>query len=273
MSEQVARESRGRVQLEYGAPRRLDVAGWVFAVGLLVLAEGAVRLFDLSDSVAAPSDTAGALVEAIANGSLSGEVATTLGTYAEGLLLAIAVGVPLGIAIGSSPTLEDASSIVVEFLRPIPAVALVPLAIFWFGSGTPAIRFLVAYAAVWPILVHTVYGVRGVDRMLHDVAATSGVIGTARLTRVSLPAALPAIVTGIRVSAALGLVVCVTAEYFVGSEGIGDYLNEHRVAYRLPELYAAAALTGIVGLAIDTLLRRGERRLVFWAGEERVRRQ
>jgi len=253
--------------------RRLNVAGWVFALGLLVLAEGAVRLFDLSDSVAAPSAAAGALVEATADGSLSGEAATTLGTYAQGLVLAIAIGLALGVAIGSSRTLEDASSILVEFLRPIPAVALVPLAIFWFGSGPPTTRFLVAYAAAWPILVHTAYGVRGVDRMLYDVAATSGVEGAARVVRVLLPAALPSIVTGIRISAALGLVVCVTAEYFVGSQGIGDYLNDQRVAYRLPELYAAAILTGLLGLVIDALLRNGERRVVFWAGEEQARRR
>ena len=261
------------MQLDYGPLGRLNVAGWVFALGLLVLAEGAVRLFDLSDSVAAPSDAARALVEAMADGSLSGEVATTLGSYVEGLALAVAAGVALGVAIGSWRVLEDASSIVVEFLRPIPAVALVPLAIFWFGAGTPTIRFLVAYAAVWPILVHTIHGVRGVDRMLYDVAATSGVEGAARVIRVSLPAALPSIVTGIRISAALGLVVCVTAEYFVGSQGVGDYLNDQRMAHMLPELYAAAALTGLIGVAIATLLGEGERRIVFWVGEERARRQ
>jgi len=246
------------------------VAGWLFALVLLVLAEGAVRLLDLSTSVAAPSDAARALVEGMADGTLSGEIATTLGTYVQGLVLAIAVGVPLGVAIGSFRAIEDASSVVVEVLRPIPAVALIPLAIFWFGLGTPTIRFLVAYAAVWPILVHTVYGVRGVDRMLYDVAAASGVTGVARIVRVSVPAALPGIVTGIRISSALALVVCVTAEYFVGTQGIGDYMQAHGLAYRLPELYAAAALTGLLGLAIDAAVRSGERRVLFWAGEERA---
>jgi len=246
------------------------VAGWLFALVLLVLAEGAVRLLDLSTSVAAPSDAARALVEGMADGTLSGEIATTLGPYVQGLVLAIAVGVPLGVAIGSFRAIEDASSVVVEVLRPIPAVALIPLAIFWFGLGTPTIRFLVAYAAVWPILVHTVYGVRGVDRMLYDVAAASGVTGAARIVRVSVPAALPGIVTGIRISSALALVVCVTAEYFVGTQGIGDYMQAHGSAYRLPELYAAAALTGLLGLAIDAALRSGERRVLFWAGEERA---
>ena len=243
----------------------------LFGLAVLGLAEAGVRSFDLGDSVAAPSAAARALVSDLADGALSGEIATTLATYWQGLALAVAFGVPLGVALGSHRLVEDGASVVVEFLRPIPAVALLPVAIFWFGTGVPTVRFLVAYAAVWPILVHTVHGVRGVDRMLYDVAATSGVGGAARIVRVSLPAALPSIVTGIRISASLGLVVCVTAEYFVASQGVGEYLYEHGIAHRLPELYAAAALTGLLGLAIDWVLRLGARRAVFWVGEERLR--
>jgi len=259
--------------LREGLLRWTNVAGWLFALAVLGLAEAGVRLFDLFDSVAAPSEAAGALVDGMLDGTLSGELVTTLETYVQGLALAVGIGVLLGVAIGSSRTIEDATSVVVEFLRPIPAVSLIPLAIFWFGLGTPTLRFLVAYAAVWPILVHTSYGVRGVDRMLYDVAATSGVTGAARIIRVSVPAALPSIVTGIRISAALALVVCVTAEYFVGTQGIGHYMQDHGAAYRLPELYAAAALTGLLGLAIDVALRSSERRVLFWVGEERARRR
>ena len=270
MAERVARDSRPSVVGEHGLLRRANVTGLLFALGLLLIAEACVRLLDLSDSVAAPGDAAGALVQGLADGTLSGEVGTTLATYVEGLALAVGLGVPLGIAIGSSRTVESASTFVVEFLRPIPAVALIPLAIFWFGLGAPMLRFLVAYAAVWPILVHTVHGVRGVDRLLYDVSATSGVTGAARIARVSVPAALPSIATGIRISAALALVVCVTAEYFVGTEGIGRYMQDHGAAYRLPELYAAAALTGLLGLAVDVALRSGERRVLHWVGEERT---
>ena len=270
MSERTARDSRSGVLTEHGLLRRVNLAGLLFGVAVLALAELSVRLFGLSSSVAAPSSAARALVDGIADGTLSGVVATTLATYVQGLALAVVVGVALGVAIGAHRTIEDGTSFVVEFLRPIPAVALLPLAIFWFGTGTATIRFLVAYAAVWPVLVHTVYGIRGVDRLLYDVAATSGVTGAARIVRVSMPAALPSIVTGIRMSSALALVVCVTAEYFVGGQGVGDYLYDHQVAYRLDELYAAAALTGLLGVAVDALLRGGARRVVFWSGEAQV---
>jgi NitT/TauT family transport system permease protein len=245
----------------------------LFAAAVLVLAEAAVRLFDLSDSVAAPSDAAGALVHGLWDGTLSSEIVTTLEVYVQGLALALAIGVGLGIAIGLSRTIDAGSSVVVEFLRPIPAVALIPLAILWFGLGTPMLRFVVAYAAVWPILVHTVYGIRGVDRMLYDVAATSGVTGVARVARVSVPAALPGIATGIRVSAAIALVVCVTAEFFFGTRGIGAYMQAQQAAYRIPDLYAAVLLAGLIGLAIDAALRSTQRWALFWVGEERARRR
>jgi ABC-type nitrate/sulfonate/bicarbonate transport system permease component len=109
--------------------------------------------------------------------------------------------------------------------------------------------------------------------MLNDVAATLGVTGVARIVRVSVPAALPSIVTGIRISAALALVVCVTGEYFVGTAGVGKSMQDYGVAYRLPELYAAAALTGLLGLAIDAVLRSAGRRVVFWVGDEQARRR
>lgn len=273
MSEHLGRDGRRDVLRADRQLRRVNVSGWLFAVGVLVLAEAAVRRFELVDSIPAPSAAAAALVDGLWGGALSSEVGTTLATYVQGLAIAVALGVLLGVAIGSSRTVDNATSVVVEFLRPIPAVALIPLAVFWFGLGVPMLRFLVAYAAVWPILVHTVYGVRGVDRTLYDVAATSGVTGAARVVRVTVPAALPSIVTAIRVSAALALVVCVTAEYFVGTEGIGHAMQAYGAAYRLPELYAAAALTGLLGLAVNALLRTGERRVVFWAGDERARQR
>ena len=193
--------------------KRLNFAGWLFVVLVAVLAEAVVRLFDLHDSVAAPSAALRALVDGLSSGALSGPLGTTLEAYAVGLALAAVGGVALGVIIGSSRTLLDASSVLLEFLRPIPAVALIPVAILFFGLDTPMRRFVVAYAAVWPILIHTIYGVRGSDRLLEDVARTSGVTGVGRLVRVTVPAALPSIATGIRLSASIALVVCVTAEF------------------------------------------------------------
>jgi ABC-type nitrate/sulfonate/bicarbonate transport system permease component len=249
--------------------KRVNVAGWLFVVLVTLLVEAGVRAFDYDTSVATPSSTLEALWDELWSGSLSGRLRDTLSAYFAGLALAIVIGVAAGLLIGSSRTLLDGTSVVIEFLRPIPGVALIPLAILSFGPGVPAIRFVVAYAAAWPILINTLYGVRGVDRMLHDVARTSCVGRTGRLFRVTLPAALPSIAIGIRVSAAIALLVCVTAEFVVGLSGVGSYMERQQIANQLPELYAAVVLVGLVGYLVNVGLRVLERRTLFWAGEER----
>jgi ABC-type nitrate/sulfonate/bicarbonate transport system permease component len=257
--------ARGRRAL-----RRANVAGWSLLVVFAVLVEAGVRLFDLHDGVAAPSAAFRALLEETSSGVLPGEIGQTLAAYVQGLGLAVVGGVTLGVCIGSSRRLLDATSVVVEFLRPIPAVALIPLATLSFGLDTPMRRFLVAFGALWPILVNTIYGVRGADRRLDDVARTSGVTGIARLVRVTLPAALPSIATGVRVSASLGLLICVTAEFVTRTGGLGAYMQEQQNAFRLPEMYAAVVVVGLLGYLVNVGLRSAERRVVFWAGEERT---
>lgn len=257
-----------------GRPRRglmrANASGWLFIVLIALLVEAGVRLFDLHDSVAAPSAALRAFIEEISSGALTNEIGTTLESYAQGITLAIVGGVALGIVIGSSPTLLDASSVVIEFLRPIPAVALIPVATLAFGLGAPMHRFVIAYAAVWPILINTLYGVRGTDRILHDVARTSGASRLGRLFRVTLPAALPSIATGIRVSASIALLVGVTTEFVTRTGGVGSYMHQQQDAFRIPEMYAAVALVAAFGYLINVALRAAERRVVFWVGEERM---
>ena len=247
--------------------RRANLPGWLFVVLVTTVAEAGVRLFELQDSVAAPSAALRALGDGLWSGTLTGEIATTLESYLEGLAVATVVGVALGLAIGSWRTLLDALSVVIEFLRPIPAVALIPVAILFFGLGMPMRRFVVAYAAVWPILIGTLYGALGTDRVLHDVARTSGATRLGTVVRVTLPASLPSIATGIRVSAAVALQVAITAEFFIGTDGIGAYMKHEQLSFHLPQLYAAILLTGALGYAINRALRTTERRVVFWVGE------
>jgi NitT/TauT family transport system permease protein len=249
---------------------RVNVAGWSFVVVAAVALELVVRTFDLEDTIAAPSSTLRAFGHGLASGALLGEIATTLDACLQGLAIAIVLGVVGGVIIGSSRTLLDASSVVIEFLRPIPAVALLPLAIFLFGFDMSMRRFVIAFAALWPILVNTIYGVRGVDPFLHDVARTCGVGRIGRLTRVTVPAALPSIATGIRVSASIALLVCVTAEFVVGGEGgLGAYMHDQWSGLHIPEMYSAVVAVALLGFAISAGLRAAERRTLFWSGEKR----
>jgi NitT/TauT family transport system permease protein len=250
--------------------KRPNVVGWVVVFAIAASVEVLVRLFELGDSVAAPTATARALVTELRTGDLAGEIAATVDSYAQGLAIAVVVGVVAGVLIGSFRVLLDASFVLIEFLRPIPAVALIPLAVLFFGFGAPMRRWIVAYAALWPILLNTLYGARGVDHVLHDVARTSGVGAVGRLVRVTLPASLPSIATGVRISASIALLVAVTAESFSGTDGVGAYMQSQGNAFQIPELYAAVVLVGFFGYVVNAALRAAECRLVFWAGEERV---
>jgi ABC-type nitrate/sulfonate/bicarbonate transport system permease component len=265
--------SAGVIRKASVSASRVNVAGWLFVLLVVALAEAVVRLFALYDTVPAPSATLRALATELSSGTLSDGIGTTLTSCAEGLALAIVGGVVLGVAIGSSRTLREASAVLIEFLRPIPAVTLIPLAIMVFGLGIPMRRFVIAYAALWPILINTLYGVRASDGILHDVARTSRVTGARRLARVTLPSALPNIATGIRVSTSIALLVGVTAEFVTGTDGIGAYMMQQQAAYRLPQMYAAILLTALLGYAFDLLLRSAERRFVFWSAEERLARR
>lgn len=251
------------------AAERVNVSGWLVVVLVALSAEIAIPRMDLEDTVATPRQAASTLVSELRAGSLRAEIGATLSAYLQGLAIAIVIGVAAGVAIGSSRALLETSSGVIEFLRPIPAVALIPLATYALGLDTEMRRFLIAYAAVWPILFNTLYGVRGVDRMLYDVARTSGVTRLGTLVRVTLPAALPSIATGIRVSASLALLVCVTVEYVTRTAGVGAYMHEQYGAIQYNEVYAAVLLTALIGYAVNVLLRSTERRALFWVGEGR----
>lgn len=249
--------------------QRLNLVGWSVVALVAVLAQFAVRAFDLEGTVAAPSEAIATLVDELRSSELRDAIRATLSAYLQGFGIAVAIGVVAGVAIGSSRLLVDSSSAVIEFLRPIPAVALIPLATYAFGLDTEMRRFLVAYAAVWPILFNAMYGVRGVDRILYDVARTSRSTKLGTLVRVTLPAALPSIATGIRISASLALLVCVTTEYVTQTAGIGAYMAQEYAQVRIDELYAAILLTALIGYAVNVLLRATERRTLFWVGERR----
>jgi ABC-type nitrate/sulfonate/bicarbonate transport system permease component len=191
-------------------------------------------------------------------------VGNTLQGWALGLGIAAAVAIPLGILIGSTPLLYRALRGVIEFLRPIPSVALIPLAVLVYGSGLESKVFLAAFASTWPLLMQTLYGVQDVDPVATDTARSFGFSRGARLVRVTLPSAVPYIATGIRISAAVALILAVTAELVIGSPGLGREINLARQGGNVELMYALILATGLLGMAINALFTRAERRVLHW---------
>jgi ABC-type nitrate/sulfonate/bicarbonate transport system permease component len=210
------------------------------------------------------SATLAQLVRESAQPTLWTAIGQTMSGWALGLLIAVAVAVPAGVLIGSIKPLFHASRIVVEFLRPIPSVALVPLAVLVFGAGLQMKVFLVAFASTWPLLFQTMYGVRDVDPTILATARVYGLPARARFVKVVLPSAMPYIATGLRISAAIGLILAVTAEIVVGAPGLGRLILDAQSVNALTTMYALVAVTGLLGLLINLVVRLVEKRVLAW---------
>jgi ABC-type nitrate/sulfonate/bicarbonate transport system permease component len=221
------------------------------------------------DHVPTMTDTVAELFELLGESSFWSAVGSTLQGWALGLGIAAALAIPLGIVIGSSATAYRAVRFVVEFLRPIPSVALVPLAVLIYGVGLESKVFLAAFASFWPLFVQTLYGVRDVDPVATDTAKSFGLNGAERLVRIKLPSAIPYIATGLRISSAVALILAVTAEIVIGSAGLGREINIARQGGAIELMYALIITTGLLGWALNIATTRAERRVLHWHPSQR----
>ncbi|MEV1290627.1 ABC transporter permease [Pseudonocardia sp. NPDC049635] len=252
--------------------RLLPLAGVALAIGAFELAP---RTGLVDDRFLPPASTMfAALGRLLGDGAgLWIPVGQTLLGWALGLGLAVLVALPLGIMIGSVFLLFMASRSVVEFLRPVPSVALIPLAVLVFGAGLESKVFLAAWAATWPILLQTLYGVRDVDPVATETARSFGVSRRERLLRVTLPSALPYVATGVRISSAVALILVVTAELVLGAPGLGQEINVARQSAAVDTMYALIIVTGLIGWGLNAVLARIEARLLAWHPSHRERRR
>jgi ABC-type nitrate/sulfonate/bicarbonate transport system permease component len=193
----------------------------------------------------------------------------TLRGWAIGLGLATVLAVPLGIVLGSSEFAAHAFRVPIEFLRPIPSAALIPLLFLTLGTDLNSEIFLATFGAFWPLLVQTMYGVHDVDPIAFDTARSFGVPRHERLYRITLPSALPYIFTGIRISSTVALILAFTAELFMGTPGLGHLLNYAQAYGLTTQTYAIALATGFLGVAIHYALVALERRVLRWHPSQR----
>jgi NitT/TauT family transport system permease protein len=206
------------------------------------------------------------MVELLQDPKFLKHVLATLHAWAVGLGLATLISVPIGILIGTSELAYKMSSPLIEFMRPIPSVALIPLGILLWGQGFSMKIILVAYATTWPILFNTVYGVHDVDPIAVQTARCFGLKQAAILRRINLPSAAPFIFTGIRISASIGLIVVIAAELLASADsGIGSFiLFVSSSGGHMDSVLAGAAIAGIIGAMINSALGLIDRRFFAW---------
>ena len=246
---------------------------WLSVLGVLALFEVLPRIGVLpSDHFPPISDTLSTLFDQLGESRFWEAVGNTLEGWALGLGIAAGLAIPIGIVIGSSRLLYRATRGLIEFLRPIPSVALIPLAILIYGTGLQSKVFLAAFASFWQVLVATLYGVQDVDPVATDTARSFGFSRRQRLLRVTLPSAIPYIATGLRIASAVSLILTVTAELVIGAAGLGRSINLARSGGNEELMYALILATGVLGLLLNAVLQRVERRVLHWHPSQRTAR-
>ena len=189
---------------------------------------------------------------------------TTLSTFAAGYGIAIVLGVVAGVLRAANRVIADFLAPLLEFLRALPAIALVPAFISALGIGQQMRLSVVVFASVWPVLLNTVDGVRGVDTVVRDSAQVFRVPRLQRLLYVTLPGASPQIFAGLRVGLALSLIAVIVTEMVVSAEGIGAFARAAQYSFDLPAMWTAILLMGVVGYVLNKVFEVIEKRILRW---------
>lgn len=192
------------------------------------------------------------------------DVVPSLARMGAGYVVAVVLGVGIGVVLGLSRPTRVAVSPIIEFLRAIPPTALIPFAIVVIGIGDSMKVFIIAFVCVWPIMLNTIDGVAGVDPTLSDTARSYRVRGRDRLRYVTLPAASPQISAGMRSSLSLALILMVISEMVASDNGIGFFVLQSQRSFAIPEMWAGIVLLGILGYGLNLAFLAVERRALSW---------
>ncbi|WP_460071046.1 ABC transporter permease [Streptomyces sp. YKOK-I1] len=245
-----------------GANLALGTAG---LAAFLALGEAVPRLGLVQEAYFPPtSRIAEALRAELADAAFWTALGDTLTGWALGLAIAVGAGIATGVLISVVPYLRRATASTIEFLRPIPSVALIPLAVLLYGTELRSVLLLVVYAAFWQVLVQVLYGVQDVDPVAEETARCYGLGTWARVRHVLWPTALPYVMTGVRLAAAVALILAITTELVIGAPGLGARIAVAQTSQAVPEMYALIVVTGVLGLLINVGARAVERRALAW---------
>jgi len=247
--------------------KRADI-GWrlILPGTLLVVWYVATDMLHLFHPSMLPSPTA--VVRAFIRVAMSGELLQNIGAsllrifYAN--CAALALGVPLGLAMGLYPPVERLCDGLLSLFRPIPPLAWVPLSILWLGIGTLSVVFITFLAAFFAVLINTIAGARSIDKQLIRAAQSLGASRRRLMTKVILPSVAPAIFTGFRIAIGVSWMSIVAAELIAAPSGLGYMIMYYREVLRTDAIIVGMLTIGVIGLAMDFFTRWLERRLLPW---------
>jgi ABC-type nitrate/sulfonate/bicarbonate transport system permease component len=211
-----------------------------------------------------PLDVLRTGVELTKSGELQNDILASMSRVLQGFAIAAVLGVGLGMAVGRSRLLENLIDPMLELLRPIPPLAFLPMMVLWFGIGEASKIAFIAYAAFFPIFTTTLEGIKYVDPLLLRAASSLGATRRDLFRYVVLPAAMPGIITGLRLGFGLSFFVIVAAEFIAADSGLGYLINDARTFFLVSQMLLGAAVIGLIGFTFNRLLRLLEARLLRW---------
>lgn len=205
-----------------------------------------------------------ALMRGLATGDLTSKLVGTLEHMAYGWLAASIAGIALGALIGSSRLMRAYIAPSLEFLRPLPVSAIIPVAIALLGLTQGMALFVIAFGAIWPIMLATIHGFAAVEPRLYEVARSLQMSRPAVVFKIALPSALPDILAGMRLSLTVALILSVVCEVLAGLDGLGHWVLLSARAFRSADLFAGVILLGATGYVTSVAMSLAERRLLAW---------
>jgi ABC-type nitrate/sulfonate/bicarbonate transport system permease component len=234
-------------------------------IGFAAVLELAPRIGLVSPRYLPPfSVIAAALATELQQGNFWAALAFTMRSWAIGLSTAVLAGAVLGIVIGSFAWLQAVTRSTIEFLRPIPSVALIPIAILLFGTTLQSNLVLVIYASFWQVLVQVLSGVQDVDPVARETAQSYRFSHWALIRHVVWPTTLPYLMTGIRLAASVALILAITAELTIGTPGLGRELALAQSGGAVAVMYAYLIVMGLIGVLVNLAARGLERSIMPW---------
>jgi len=207
-----------------------------------------------------------ALMHGFAASNLAAKLGGTIAHMLEGWLIASIAGVALGALIGSSRLMRAYFGPLLEFLRPLPASAIIPLAIAIFGFSPAMAVGVIAFGAIWPMLLSTVHGFAAVEPRLYEVARALHLSRWQVIVKIALPSALPDILAGLRLGLTVSLILAVVCEMIAGLDGLGQWVLLAARSYKSADLFAGVMLLGAIGLVANSALSLAEGRVLRWRG-------
>jgi len=239
-------------------------------VGLLALWELLARTGVLPAEVSPISDVVGWLADQLGVGTFWIALRQTLWHWFAGLVIGGGLGVVVGVTLGLVPFVQRLLNVPLEFLRPIPAIVYLPLLILVMGSRSQTAIVLASLGVLWPMLFQSIYGVRAIDSQAVETGKVFGLDQRQILWNIMLPSILPYLATGLRIASSLSLIVTISAELVGGVPGLGAEMGAAAQNGIYEAMYGLLLVSGIVGLLLNGVLERTEKRLLRWHVSHRV---